>query len=816
MTRSRKRKLQRSAGKWAGVPLASAVFACGGVAYAQQSEVGAGLEEVIVTAQKRVEDVQKVPISIQVLGGEKLGELQVANFIDYAKFIPSMTFQTLGPGQSQVYFRGISTGYSNLHAGYLPSVGVYLDETPVTTLAGVLDVHVYDIARIEGLAGPQGTLFGASSLAGTMRIITNKPDPKGFSAGYDVKGTKFQKGDTGGAFEGYVNIPINDRAAVRLVGYYDHEGGYINNVYSQFSYLRPDFNGVDHPGTFDNAALVKKHYNDVDNYGGRAALKVDLNDQWSISPIVMYQNQKANGNFSYDPKLGDLNIGDARPTYNNDHWYQSALTITGKLADLDFVYSGSWFERNVDNQYDYAQYSLAYDYCSNNCYTYLPADPNNPPPDSQLIDPTQYVTNHDKYTKLSNELRISTPADRRARLTIGAFFQRQTDKIRAEFRLDNLPALYAIPRNPGILYLSDQDRIDRDAAIFADATFDLTDKLKLSAGIRQFNVDNTLFGFFGYGSTYLIHKDGITTCPPVPRANLGDYYPAPPGDTRPCINTDSKLLESGETHRVNLTYQIDSDRMVYGTYSTGYRPGGNNRRPQAKTWAADTLTNYELGWKTAWNNRRVRFNGAFFFEKWRDAQVSIQGLNGVTSQVNAGNAETKGFETDINWLALDNLTLSLSGTYVDAKTTSDFCKPSPLGEVIPQTNCDVTGLFSLSGTQLPSTPKVKANATARYKFNVGDYNSFVQASAVYEGSKTYGLQASANAIVGDSPAYTSFDLSVGTGMKNWTLEAYVNNVADKRGELGRTAECAATFCYQNARIVPITPMNFGIKFGQKF
>ena len=214
MTRSRKRKLQRSSAGWVGMPLASVVLAYGSVAHAQQAETGVGLEEVIVTAQKRVEDVQKVPISIQVLGGEKLGELQVANFIDYARFLPSLSFQTLGPGQSQVYFRGISTGYSNLHAGYLPSTGLYLDETPVTTISGALDVHVYDIARIEGLAGPQGTLYGASSLAGTMRMITNKPDAKGFSAGYDVKGTKVAKGDVGGAFEGYVNIPVSDRWAI--------------------------------------------------------------------------------------------------------------------------------------------------------------------------------------------------------------------------------------------------------------------------------------------------------------------------------------------------------------------------------------------------------------------------------------------------------------------------------------------------------------------------------------------------------------------------------------------------------------------------
>ena len=231
MTRSRKRKLQRSAAKWAGLPLASAALAYGGVAYAQQVETGgAALEEVIVTAQKRTEDVQKVPISIQVLGGEKLGQLQATEFLDFAKFMPSVTFKTLGPGRSEIYFRGISTGVEGLHAGYLPSSGLYLDETPVTTVSGSLDPHIYDIQRVEGLAGPQGTLYGASSLAGTMRIITNKPDHTRTYGSLDVRGTKFGKGDSGGSIEGFVNIPVSDKVAVRLVGYYDHAGGFMNNV----------------------------------------------------------------------------------------------------------------------------------------------------------------------------------------------------------------------------------------------------------------------------------------------------------------------------------------------------------------------------------------------------------------------------------------------------------------------------------------------------------------------------------------------------------------------------------------------------------
>jgi outer membrane receptor protein involved in Fe transport len=882
MTRSRKRKLHRLSIQWASMPLAAGALACGGVAYAQQAqqtEAGGGLEEIIVTAQKRVEDVQKVPISIQVLGGEKLEQLQVSNFIDYAKFLPSVSFQTVGPGQSQLYFRGISAGYNNLHAGPLPSTGVYLDETPVSTLSGVLDVHMYDIERVEGLAGPQGTLYGASSLAGTLRIITNKPDPKKFAAGFDVKGTSFAKGGSGGSFEGFVNLPAGDRAAIRLVGYYDKEGGYIDNVPFSRTYQRPsgahwihdptrtdlpqvwivchrisdktEVNPVTgntlyqdyvtacggaanlindnetanpHAKSFDNGAIVGKNQNSTENYGGRLSMKLDVSDDWSVLPTVMHQNQKAHGDFTFDPKIGDLKVGDMRAQYNNDKWTQYAMTITGKIANLDFVYSGSWFNRHVDNQYDYSLYTVAYDSCYKHCYNYLPdhwgpspgvanVDPNNVDPNQALPDPTQYVSNVDEYTKASQEVRISTPTNYATRLLVGGFLQRQTDAFRAEFRIDGISSYWSVDRNNGILYLSDMDRVDRDAALFADVTHDFTDKFKMSAGIREFKVDNTLFGFFGY-SDRIASMSGERVCPHDPVTN--QVIPDRGGVTRPCVNIDSRVTESGETHRVNLTYQATPDRMLYATYSTGYRPGGNNRRPQAVPWKSDTITNYEVGWKTSWDGNRVRFNGAVFHEDWKGVQVPIQGENGITSMVNAGNARTEGIETELNWLAATNLNLTLSGTYVKANTTTDFCQPTSLG--VPVLSCDASGLAAASGNQLPGIPKIKANATARYRFNVNGYESFVQLAGVYTGSTVWGLQAPRNAVIGDTPAYSSFDFSIGTARDNWTLEAYVGNVTDERGELARNTECADPYsvCDSNYRVVPILPRNFALKFGHRF
>ncbi len=378
MTRSRKRKLARKRVRWAGMPLASAMLASGGMGYAADTGEQTTLEEVVVTAQKRTEDLQKVPISLQVLSGEKLAQLQVSDFDDYAKLLPSLSYRSNGPGQTTLFFRGISSsnGVVPLHAGALPSSGLYLDELPVTTIGGALDIHIYDMARIEALAGPQGTLYGASSLSGTLRLITNKPDPSAFAAGYDVKGDKWKDGDGGGEVEAFVNIPLAEHAAIRLVGYYEHVGGYINNVYRQDTFQRfsptgtpvaggpagvPDGYPNYDPVTINNANVVKKDFNNADYVGGRAALKIDLNDQWTISPLFLAQHMKTNGDFGYDPHFGDLNVANYFDGYQNDTWYQSALTVEGKISNWDLTYTGGWFDRKVLNLVDYSQYSVAYD-----------------------------------------------------------------------------------------------------------------------------------------------------------------------------------------------------------------------------------------------------------------------------------------------------------------------------------------------------------------------------------------------------------------------------------------------------------------------
>jgi iron complex outermembrane receptor protein len=246
MTRSRRRKLGRIQGtssikavasraRRAGIPVASALLAAMPSAYAADV-AETGLEEVIVTAQKRVENLQDVPLSIQALNTEKLEQLHITNIDDYVKYLPGVTTVKglgqggTGIGTTHMYMRGVVSGQDGNHSASQPSVGTYFDEQPVTTIDGTIDIHVYDIARIEVLEGPQGTLYGASSEAGTIRIITNKPDPTKFAAGYDVGGNSVNHGGLGWVAEGFVNLPITPTAAIRLVGWDEHDGGYIKNV----------------------------------------------------------------------------------------------------------------------------------------------------------------------------------------------------------------------------------------------------------------------------------------------------------------------------------------------------------------------------------------------------------------------------------------------------------------------------------------------------------------------------------------------------------------------------------------------------------
>ncbi|MBL8199880.1 MAG: TonB-dependent receptor [Chromatiales bacterium] len=849
MTRSRRRKLQRAAiaHRPAGAtsrprlvrtplsPIRQAVrlaplLLAGYVPVAVQAQQSPlGLDEIIVTAQKREESLQNVPISVQALGTVKLEQLNVADFEDYANLLPSVSFVTIRPGYAQVYMRGVaSAGDADAnHSGSLPLIGTYLDEQPITTIQGALDVHLYDIARVEALAGPQGTLYGASSEAGTVKIVTNKPDPTGFAGGYGLEGNYLSGGDSGYLAEGFVNLPMADNMAIRLVGWARHDAGYIDNVPFQRTFpstlitVPPD--GI----TTDNAARVEDDYNGVDTYGARAALRIDLNDSWTVTPSVMAQKQKADGSFGADNTLGEYQVGHGFAEGSDDKWWQAALTVEGRIGSIDMVYTGSYLDRDVDFDFDYADYSYWYDvaYLADgvNFSSYFYNDV------GDAIDFSQYVLSSDRYKKYSQELRFSTPQENRLRALVGAFWQRQEHAIYQDYKINDLAESLSVTGKEDTLWLTEQERIDEDYALFGEVYYDFTEKLTGTVGARWFKYDNSLEGYFGFGLGYSSSgNSGEALCD----KNFGDGLPPDGGPntgadlpdygSAPCKNLDDSTDDSDSIYKVNLAYKLTDDALIYATYSEGFRPGGINRRGTVPPYKPDFLYNYELGWKSSWLDDRLRFNGAVFYQQWEDFQYSILGPNGLTEVTNApGDAEITGLEMDVNWAVTEGLGLSAGVAFIDAELSGPYCQNLFGGAAVSADPCPVDGGGSEppaapKGTKLPVTPDFKGNITGRYQFPLGTLDAHFQAAVIYVGERETDLRTFENDIVGQLPSYTLTNLSFGAGTGDWAVEFFLTNAFDEYAEFSRYTECPEARCGPQTYSIVAPPRTFGVKFSQDF
>lgn len=786
----------RSGARLARGTLATAiVFAISSSAWAKQASTEAApvLDAVTVTAQKRSENLQKVPISIQVLGTEQLDELHVTDFQDIATQFPSVSFQRLGevPSNFQVYMRGVASGGDGNHSGPLPTVGVYVDEQPVTTIRGAIDLHPYDIQRVEALAGPQGTLYGASSQAGTIRIITNKPDASGFAAGYGLELNSTSDGGTGHVAEGFINLPMGENAAIRLVGWDRDDAGFIDNVFGERTFPT---SGI----TIDNADRAQDDFNYADTTGARAALKIDLNDNWTITPSIITQRQDINGSFGVDQDVGDLQTTQFYPQTSEDRWTQSALTVQGRIGNFDVTYAYAHLDRDLDTESDYSDYAYWYDTLFG-YGTYFYDD------NGDLINPSQYIQARNGYKKQSHELRIASPAENRLRFVAGVFWQEQDNDIQERYRIDGLADSLSVSGWEDTLWLTRQQRQDKDQAFFGEVSFDITDRLTATAGMRFFEVDNSLRGYFGFSEGY------------SPSANYGEAaciaQNLPPYPNAPCEVFNKSVKENDSLGKFNLSYQINDDAMVYGTWSEGYRPGGINRRGTLDPYVSDYLTNWEMGWKTRWADGRLTFNGAVFQQEWEDFQFAILGQNGLTEIKNANQARIRGLEADISWAATYNLRLSGGVALYDTELTENYCGFTDANGD-PETNC--ASPEAPTGTRLPITADFKGNLTARYTFDVGSFEAHVQGQVLHEGRRSTDLRTAESDILGDLGAYTLFDLTAGFGRGNWDVDFYIKNVFDERAELSRFAQCAEAVCGEQAYTVVARPRTFGVRFSQDF
>jgi iron complex outermembrane receptor protein len=835
-----------------------------------------GLGEIVVTATRSAQSIQRVPISMQALDMSRLEQRQVKGLSDFAALLPSVSFAGLGPGRSTAYFRGIVPA-----GGNYASVGYYLDDIPITG-TGVPDIHVYDMERIEALSGPQGTLYGAGSLAGTIRFITNKPKIGEFQLGYDLEGNKYGKGEFGGQFESFVNVPVSETIAVRAMGYYRRDGGYIDNTPNngkfndgRSSTLNLGDNNPRTSFTLDNSDIAKDDYNTIREYGGRLSALWEVADGWDISPQIQAQRQISKGYFGYDPRVGDLEVHDYDLTRQDDKWFQAALSIHGHIGDWELASATGVFKRKTNLRNDYSYYTVTYDTFGAGYENYLQffdkagcTGAGATLKCNTLIDPTQYYHAVQHRQKFTQEVRLTTPKDWPFDVTIGGFYQRQKNESNTYYAIhgldqiagftqagggDSNPAGFGIPvaqggtmvlGSPAVkadgFYINENNQLYHDEAIFAEGHYDITPTLKITGGIRYFWTDFSTVGFAGVSASA---RNTITSLN-VPTGTFGCTLPLP-AQRLQCLNSNfaaadqvGRYKEDGETHKVALNWQFTPSKMVYGNYSTGFRPGGFNRSLRIRNLGvatapplnSETLTNYEVGVKTTWNNV-FRFNAAVYYEKWNDIQYSVvvAGAQGAGTTGNAGKAVVKGVEYDAD-LKLGKFTISTSGAYNDAKLDGNFCNfaVNTVALTISQLPTCVQGAFvpgaspptpqvaAADGTRLPRQPKFKGTTSVRLDTDVGDYAVYAQGAALYQTNATQDLNVFNNALYGNTSGFVSFDFSAGVKKDNWTLTFFLQNAFDKRGELTKNTFCSITFCSGSARTFVIKPQFFGVRMGQRF
>lgn len=499
-----------------------------------------GVQTIVVTATKRSEDLQDVPVSVQALGEEGLQDLNIDTFEDYLDQLPTVTAGGSGPGQSTIYIRGLASTTPNLTtagvAGLAPNVAMYLDEQPLAQPGRNLDVYAADLARIEVLSGPQGTLFGASSQAGVVRLITNKPSLAGFDASASAGVSFTDGGDTSYKTEFMLNVPVTDTIAVRGVAYLDHQGGYIDNVQgtrdlSESARFRPEgtvrSNGVPvnalragFQSTADlsdvtfletnNSGLVEENFNDTTYAGFRATALWEVTPDWTITVAHSRQSLESDGVFFADPELGgldDLEIQRFEDDRLEDDFSNTSWTVEGRLAMLDVVYTGAYTDRETQQRIDYTDYLFVGQYLPYYICDGSVSYPGDNDPSGTCQAPNLYVTSDSDTTVFTQELRFSTPDDWRIRATAGGFYSDLELKERNDF---NYPGNVAAapfgafaPNFPQAGYTSDpgpfpQDtifrndirRTDEQFGIFGEASFDIVpDLLTITLGARYYDIE---------------------------------------------------------------------------------------------------------------------------------------------------------------------------------------------------------------------------------------------------------------------------------------------------------------------------------------
>ena len=624
---------------------AAAAMQAGGDAQAQAART---LETLVVTASKRSESVQDVAIPVQAVSAEGLRELGVETFEEYVDFLPNVANAGNGPGKKEIYLRGSATEQSGVtvstQQGSAPGVALYVDEQPVSFGGRNLDVYAADLERIEVLSGPQGTLFGASSQSGNLRLITRKPDPTGFAAGFNSRFATTQGGADSAAVDAFVNLPVGNAFALRLVGYSDNQGGWVDNVPATFTPSAevidrnragygPLVADADSVASARNDALVQSDWNDASYRGGRVGILVGAGE-WEGLLQHTDQTLETEGSFLTDPSLSTPHASTTfAPDYNRDDFGLTTWTLSGRLMGLDVVYAGGDLQRDIDAIVDYTHYNagggyISYYMCSGNLYD--ASDPNN------CYDPTRQYTDASTNERTTHELRFSTDPAKRWHLLggvyvndthtthLGDFHDHAANTAFAEhisnyynddsgegFLLGNttLPTAGVVssgPRPTTVTFFNDYTRTEEEIAFFGEFAFDFNEQWGIAVSGRRYDLVSALQGAsnFSFGCRYGIGANSLRTADG--RCNGNDFS----NDVTLRLRLLGQYAASGDD---NLILNARSPNGEDGTPRDLFRGGGSNEatlnaiksgslslagmRPDGTINEVDTILKATLNWR---------------------------------------------------------------------------------------------------------------------------------------------------------------------------------------------------------------------------
>ncbi|MBT8097349.1 MAG: TonB-dependent receptor [Gammaproteobacteria bacterium] len=760
----------------------------------------AEIEEITVTATKREESAQDIPITVQTLGEQSLEDLGITNFKDYIKSLPGVTSGGRGPGRNEVFIRGLSIGKLGLKAAGIlqePNVAFYLDEAPISIGGRNFDPYMTDMNRVEVLPGPQGTLFGASSQAGTVRLITNKPQFNDFSVGFDASIANTSGGELSNSLEGHVNIPlIDDKLAARVAMYNAKEGGYIDNIAGtkQITLANPSLSVLPaERATAYNDDLAEDNFNDATYQGIRVGVKWAVNDEWDVLVQQFHQEIETEGVWDYDPALGELKSQSFSPDRGVDELDMTSWTVNGRLANLELVYTGAYVDRVVDAVQDYSGYAdagpfIPYYICEYPGYAVCGA-------------PDLFVDSFFGVERTTHEFRVSTDPERRVRGILGVFTDDLTLIERGNWNYPD-SALQGFPQNgpitgatasdpnprpPGVRFFNDFTRGKEELSFFGEVAFDITETFTATVGARNYDLDISLNGSSNFAGRGATDGDGGNNIDVI----LAGQSPANLSDT---------IL------KFNVQWQPNDEINLYATWSEGYRPGGFNRNGGASAtpgvppfvpffYETDELENLEFGWKTRLLDGSLQFNGAIYSVDWTGLQLATLDftVSNLTFIQNVGEAEVSGIEIDTIWAPTDQLTLFANVSYNDTELTK-----------LPPT------IISLApvGSPLALAPELQYVLRGRYEWELADGNGvFTQLMVSHTDDVISSINAGA---LFPQPSYDTVDLSIGYRRDDWSATFFVENLTD---------ELATLFISNEDDIIKTTPnrpRTVGLRFSYRW